>query len=73
MPDALARTIADGLDIVALQQQPLADVVAAATDAVELIAEGEHDIDGSPSRLDEGPDSSVEIFAMPQSRTYTSP
>ncbi|MFN8146492.1 MAG: hypothetical protein U0R76_03410 [Candidatus Nanopelagicales bacterium] len=33
---------------------PTADVVAAATDAVELIAEGEHDIDGSPSRLDEG-------------------
>ena len=33
---------------------PTADVVAAATDAVELIAEGEVDIDGAPSRLDEG-------------------
>jgi 1-acyl-sn-glycerol-3-phosphate acyltransferase len=33
---------------------PTQDVVAAATDAMELVAEGEHDIDGSPSRLDEG-------------------
>ncbi|HET7902192.1 MAG TPA: lysophospholipid acyltransferase family protein [Candidatus Nanopelagicales bacterium] len=33
---------------------PTQDVVVAATDAMELIAEGEHDIDGAPSRLDAG-------------------
>ena len=33
---------------------PSQEVVDAATDAIELIAEGEHDVDGSPSRLDEG-------------------